>query len=604
MRLFCGRISPTSARRPRVRACSTNRRCSALPRPVPCQSGATTNAISAVLVEGSAGLADDHLVLARAADGHEADLVHVVVVAQALDVLAGERAHAAEEARVDVALGQLEEQRADAAAVGGARRAQQHLDAVLQAHAPLVLQRIGTPAGERLAGVEQAQPPGLVEQPGAELRVRQLDEHHGALAHRLAEQVADAVLGDHVVHVGARHRGALAGQQLRADARDLAVVGGRGQADDRLAAGRARRAAQELGLRREPAVELAGELVGAGLAGEIDREHLRHRHHAVLRRDGVGIAHRLDGLEREQRVAVDDLEQPARAEGVAGDDAPALQALAPAVDDALVEQRHDGVGDGVGVDAEVAPVLQVPQRLVRDAAGADLQRRAVVDGAGDVARDALDHGLFGGCVPVLDHGRLDLDEMVDALEGQGRFAHRPRHRRVDFGDDEPGALHRRRRHVDRDAQAHEAVRVGRRHLHAGHVDRQAAVAHQFGQPRRRQRHVLDRALAHRRAHLAADEDGAVAAARRHASVGAGGQRAVGDEVQQLDVGRRRRQRLERAHQRARRGAGAADEDAVAGRNALHRGLGRQQAGPIGLGDGRPHADPRAARAARRRSRAR
>ena len=47
-------------------------------------------------------------------------------------------------------------------------------------------------------------------------------------------------------------------------------------------------------------------------------------------------------------------------------------------------------------------------------------------------------------------------------------------------------------------------------------------------------------------------------------------RLVGEEVHQLDVGRRLAQRLQRGHQRARRGAGGADEDMAAAGDLLDR----------------------------------
>ena len=62
----------------------------------------------------------------------------------------------------------------------------------------------------------------------------------GPLAQALAVEAGDPVLGDHVVHVGARGDDAGALGQHVHDARDRAVLRGRGQGDDRLAALRAR----------------------------------------------------------------------------------------------------------------------------------------------------------------------------------------------------------------------------------------------------------------------------------------------------------------------------------------------------------------------------
>ena len=96
------------------------------------------------------------------------------------------------------------------------------------------------------------------------------------------------------------------------------------EADDRLAARRARGAAQELALRGQAAVVLAALLVGADLAGEVDRKGLRHRDHAVLRGDHRRLADGLDRLEGEQRVAVDQVVQAPRTHREAGHDLAAL----------------------------------------------------------------------------------------------------------------------------------------------------------------------------------------------------------------------------------------------------------------------------------------
>jgi hypothetical protein len=55
--------------------------------------------------------------------------------------------------------------------------------------------------------------------------MRQLDQRHGALPDRLPEQIGDAVLGHHVVHVRAGDPHPVAGLQERLDPRG-AVVGG------------------------------------------------------------------------------------------------------------------------------------------------------------------------------------------------------------------------------------------------------------------------------------------------------------------------------------------------------------------------------------------
>ena len=374
--------------------------------------------------------------------------------------------------------------------------------------------------------------------------------------------------------VGARDGDALARRQRRAHARLRPVVAGRREADDRLAALGARRAAQELALRGDAAVELAPELVDADLAGQVDRERLRDRHHPVLRGDRHRMADDVDRLEREQRVAVDEVVQPPAADREAGDDLAPLPRLAPAGEDAALQQRDDPVGDDVGVDTEVAPVREVLERGVGDAAEADLQRRAVLDDAADVAGDPLDDLRFGRRVHVFDERRVDRHQPVDLAHVHRRVAHRARHRRVDLGDDERGARYGRRQHVDGDAQAHVAELVRRRHLDQRDVDADAADGDQLRHARDRHRHVFGEALPHRGLHVRADEDRPVPEAGGRAALRVVRHRAVGDEVHELEVRRGRRHRLQRRDERARRRTGGADEDVAAAgdvRNRLRRG---------------------------------
>jgi hypothetical protein len=60
----------------------------------------------------------------------------------------------------------------------------------------------------------------------------------------------------------------------------------------------------------------------------------------------------VDRLEHEQRVAVDQVVQRARAQRHAGDDLERLAGLARAGQAAVLQQRQDRVGDDVGMDAQ------------------------------------------------------------------------------------------------------------------------------------------------------------------------------------------------------------------------------------------------------------
>ena len=101
---------------------------------------------------------------------------------------------------------------------------------------------------------------------------------------------------------------------------------------------------------------------------------------------------------------------------------------------ACLDKVYNAVGDDVAVNAKVAAVLQVPHRLVGDAAEPDLQRGAVVDDGGDVACDPL-RDLVGERVVILRHGRVDAHEGVKPVEVDEALAVGAGHRRIDLGDD-------------------------------------------------------------------------------------------------------------------------------------------------------------------------
>ena len=95
--------------------------------------------------------------------------------------------------------------------------------------------------------------------------------------------------------------------------------------------------------------------------------------------DRRGIADLVDRQEHERGIVVHEVVEPPRSQAVAGDDPVAMVRLAATRHDAGLDQIDNAVGDDVAVDAEVAAVLEMAQRLVRHAPEPDLQRRAVVD---------------------------------------------------------------------------------------------------------------------------------------------------------------------------------------------------------------------------------
>ena len=272
------------------------------------------------------------------------------------------------------------------------------------------------------------------------------------------------------------------------------------------------------------------------------------------------MADLVDRLEAEQRIAVDQVVEPLGAQGKAGHDLVALAGFPAAGHYALFQQRNDRVGDDVGVDADVLAVRQVLQRRAGDPAQADLQRRAVLDDAADVARDSLDHALLRGRVHVLLHRRRHGHQAMDVAHMERRIAHRPRHVRIDLGNDQLRLGHRGRNDVDRDAQADVAELVGQRDLDERHVNGNAPDLDQLRHPGDRQRHVIGQALLDCGTDVGADEERAVPEPGGGAALFVVRKGAAGDEVHELQAGWRHAHRLQRRDQRARRGAGSADEN--------------------------------------------
>ena len=159
---------------------------------------------------------------------------------------------------------------------------------------PLLLDEVAAAADEPVGGRHERQPLGLVEEAFAEVRVRDLDQCHGPLAHGFAEQVGNPELGHHIVHIRSCQRDPFTCEKGRPDAGLFAVVRRRSQANDRLAPARCGGAAVKVGLSGDAAIELAAELVGADLARQIDDEGLGQRRHFVVLRHHFWIGDILD----------------------------------------------------------------------------------------------------------------------------------------------------------------------------------------------------------------------------------------------------------------------------------------------------------------------
>jgi hypothetical protein len=273
------------------------------------------------------------------------------------------------------------------------------------------------------------------------------------------------------------------------------------------------------------------------------------------------IADLIDRQERKARVVVHDVVEPPRPQAVAGDDPVAMAGLAATGHHAGLHEVHDRIGNDVAVDAEVTAVGQMAQRLVGHPTEPDLQRRAILDDRGDVARHSL-CDLAGFGMTILRQWGVDADQRIEAVEVDEALAVRARHRRVDLGDHATRHAQDCRRKVHGHAEADEASDIGWRDLEQGDVDRQQPARQEHWHLLEGDRHVIELSAAREIPHVAADEERPMAIAAM-GSARLLRQRRRSDEAHELEVGRAREHRLEPGDQAARRGATGAEIDAAA-----------------------------------------
>src|SRR5215467_9438436 len=306
--------------------------------------------------------------------------------------------------------------------------------------------------------------------------MRYLDQCQRSLPDRFSEEVCNAILGDDVMHVGPRDTHAIPGLQQWFDFGGTIIGSGR-KADDGLATRGMRRTTDETRLRGHSAIELAFELVDADLACQIDGKGLRDRNHARLAGHLLGMAHLIDGKEMEPRIIVDKVVEPARSQAVAGDDTIAITRFAATSHYAGLDQVDEPVGDDVAMDAEVAPIPEMTQRLIWDPAQADLQGRAVVDDGGDIACHTLCH-LADLRMEVLSDRRINFYYRIKSGEMSKALAVGARHRGIDLRDNHARNTQDCGREIHGHPEADEAPGVRRRNLKQSHVDRQPSAGQQ------------------------------------------------------------------------------------------------------------------------------
>src|SRR5262249_47947137 len=88
--------------------------------------------------------------------------------------------------------------------IGGTGRTYRNLGTVLQCDVPFLVNGISDLGGEILVAPHIAQFFGCFKQIFAPTWMRDLNQGEGSLANRFAEEVRDAVLRNHIVHVRPR----------------------------------------------------------------------------------------------------------------------------------------------------------------------------------------------------------------------------------------------------------------------------------------------------------------------------------------------------------------------------------------------------------------
>src|SRR5215467_9585823 len=170
--------------------------------------------------------------------------------------------------------------------------------------------------------------------------MRYLDQCQRSLPDRFPEEVCDAILRDHIMHVRPRDTHSIPGLQQWFDSGGTIIGSGR-KADDGLATGGTRRTTNETRLRGHSAVEFALELVDADLAREIDRKGLGDRNNVRLAGDLLGMAHLIYWKQLNTRVIVYKVVEPSGSHAIAGDNTIAITCLAATCHHAGLNQVND-----------------------------------------------------------------------------------------------------------------------------------------------------------------------------------------------------------------------------------------------------------------------
>ena len=414
-------------------------------------------------VEEVLGDSDDVLLAGGARDdADDGDILLVIDIGQLLDVLVREGHRVGHIACLDGLFAEGVEHFRQLVLVGGLDGPEEDFRAV--AEGVVVFKLVGVsdlgPVQLDLVLVDIFLRFGGLDEPGPEFGMGDVDEVEDPFADALAVQVGDAVFGDDVMDVAAGGDDACAFGEVRDDSADLACAGGGGHSDDGLAAPAAGGAADEIDLAADAAVELVAERIGADLAGEVDFEADVDGDHFFVLADEVGVVDVFGGVEFEEGVVVDVVVEASRAHTEAGDDFAVVdgffaQVMAPHSIRSIIQSLNISVWMprsflSLRYSARACGMRPMPHSMVqpsstRRAMFSPMRRRTFVgfrDGDFDDVLVKGDETIDG----------VDVDEAV--AEGAG-------HTGVDLGDDVFGVGGGGLDDIDGDAEAAQAVDVGR-----------------------------------------------------------------------------------------------------------------------------------------------
>ena len=297
-----------------------------------------------------------------------------------------------------------------------------------------------------------------------------LNEGAGPLAQRLAGQMRDAVLRDHIIHVVAAGGNGAALIQHGNDLGGPALDGGR-HSHNRAAVLAHGRAADKVNLSAHTGDLLESDALRGHLSHQIHLHAGVDAYHVVVLRNDHRVIHMIHRVYLYLRVVIDKVIQPFGAHQEVGHTDAVMQRLAAVVDHAALHQIHHAVREHFRMDSQILLVPQERQHRVGNSADTQLQGVAIVDQRCAVVADSLLHRADFWRRQFQNGGGV-FHEKVDVLHPHAAAAAGAGHLVVDLRDDQLCVFHSGQRIVHGNTQRADAVFVRRRHLYQRHIYRQ------------------------------------------------------------------------------------------------------------------------------------